>query len=138
MRSSICPRARQDAQGKFEVIEELKGRDMEGWQYYGPFDDSADAAREASRDPVEEVGEEDGTGSAHRAGLRRGRLSVGRPARHRAADEDGTYPRASTGSRDGRHGRYRPIVADLKVKAASTGWTITRTAIRCAGAAARR
>ncbi len=56
--------------GKFEVIEELKGRDMEGWQYYGPFDDlpvaALAAAKEAHRVILwEEVGEEDGTGIVH-------------------------------------------------------------------------
>jgi isoleucyl-tRNA synthetase len=52
--------------GKFEVIEELKGRDLEGWQYYGPFDDLPAAAPEAHRVILwEEVGEEDGTGIVH-------------------------------------------------------------------------
>jgi len=52
--------------GKFEVIEELKGRDMEGWKYYGPFDDLPLAARDAHRVILwEEVGEEDGTGIVH-------------------------------------------------------------------------
>jgi isoleucyl-tRNA synthetase len=52
--------------GKFEVVEELKGRDMEGWIYYGPFDDLPAAAQEAHRVILwEEVGEEDGTGIVH-------------------------------------------------------------------------
>jgi isoleucyl-tRNA synthetase len=52
--------------GKYEVIEEMKGRDLEGWQYYGPFDDLPVAAKEAHRVILwEEVGEEDGTGIVH-------------------------------------------------------------------------
>jgi isoleucyl-tRNA synthetase len=52
--------------GKYEVIEEMKGRDLEGWQYYGPFDDLPVAATEAHRVILwEEVGEEDGTGIVH-------------------------------------------------------------------------
>ena len=54
--------------GKYEVIGELQGREMEGWQYYGPFDDLpvAVASREAHRVILwEEVGEEDGTGIVH-------------------------------------------------------------------------
>jgi isoleucyl-tRNA synthetase len=52
--------------GKFEVVEELKGSDMEGWHYYGPFDDLPAAAKEAHRVILwEEVGEEDGTGIVH-------------------------------------------------------------------------
>jgi isoleucyl-tRNA synthetase len=52
--------------GKYEVIEELKGRDMEGWRYYGPFDDLPAAAKAAHRVILwEEVGEEDGTGIVH-------------------------------------------------------------------------
>ena len=100
--------------GKFEVIEELKGRDMEGWRYYGPFDDLpvADAAREAHRVILwEEVGEEDGTGIVHIApgcGAedfqlgKRYDLPVIAPL-----DEDGTYLDGFdwlTGmARDGRH-----------------------------------
>ena len=52
--------------GQYEVIEEVKGRDMEGWQYYGPFDDLPVAEKEAHRVILwEEVGEEDGTGIVH-------------------------------------------------------------------------
>ncbi len=52
--------------GKFEIVGELKGREMEGWRYYGPFDDLPVAAKDAHRVIVwDEVGEEEGTGIVH-------------------------------------------------------------------------
>ncbi len=71
--------------GKYEVLDELKGRDMEGWTYDGPFDDLpaaqkpggvthlaeliegiAVSAAQAHRVLLwEEVGEEEGTGIVH-------------------------------------------------------------------------
>ena len=56
--------------GKFEVVGELTGREMEGWQYYGPFDDLPVAARygtpEAHRVILwEEVSDAEGTGIVH-------------------------------------------------------------------------
>ncbi|MFP3854145.1 MAG: class I tRNA ligase family protein, partial [Anaerolineales bacterium] len=56
--------------GDFEVVQELKGSDMEGWRYQGPFDElpanlQAGVA-EAHRVLLwEEVGEEEGTGIVH-------------------------------------------------------------------------
>jgi isoleucyl-tRNA synthetase len=71
--------------GKFEVVEELKGKDMVGWTYDGPFDEMPAAqhpggwtnlsevivgltstAKEAHRViPWDEVSEEEGTGIVH-------------------------------------------------------------------------
>ncbi|MBP7689244.1 MAG: isoleucine--tRNA ligase, partial [Thermoflexales bacterium] len=52
--------------GKFEIVGELKGREMEGWRYYGPFDDLPVAAKDAHRVIVwDEVGEKEGTGIVH-------------------------------------------------------------------------
>jgi isoleucyl-tRNA synthetase len=56
--------------GRFEVVEELKGRDMEGWRYHGPFDDLPVARELGSIDAHkviawDEVGEEEGTGIVH-------------------------------------------------------------------------
>ena len=72
-------------QGDYEVLDELKGRDLEGWTYDGPFDDLTAAQQpgglthleeltagiestpaEAHRVILwEEVGEEEGTGIVH-------------------------------------------------------------------------
>lgn len=56
--------------GKFEIVGELKGREMEGWRYYGPFDDLPIVKQmnvpAAHRVIVwDEVGEEEGTGIVH-------------------------------------------------------------------------
>ncbi|MHA1964859.1 MAG: isoleucine--tRNA ligase [Candidatus Thorarchaeota archaeon] len=56
--------------GKYEVVEELLGFDMEGWIYHGPFDELP-AQKEsgvAGKHNVivwDEVGEEEGTGIVH-------------------------------------------------------------------------
>ncbi len=72
-------------QGDFTVIEELKGRDMEGWSYDGPFDDLKAAQAPGGYHPLaqlslglgksavdvhqvilwEGVGESEGTGIVH-------------------------------------------------------------------------
>jgi len=72
-------------QGEYEVLGELKGRDMEGWTYDGPFDDLTAAQRPGGLTRLEEltagikssaeeahrvilwdeVGEEEGTGIVH-------------------------------------------------------------------------
>jgi isoleucyl-tRNA synthetase len=67
-------------EGPFQIVEELHGRDLEGWRYAGPFDElpavqaafaAAPGAGAAAR-PYEhrvvvwgEVGEEEGTGIVH-------------------------------------------------------------------------
>jgi isoleucyl-tRNA synthetase len=63
--------------GDFQVLEEIAGRELEGWRYAGPFDDlpavqDSFAAGGASGAPYEhrvviwdEVGEEEGTGIVH-------------------------------------------------------------------------
>ena len=57
--------------GKFEIVGELKGAEMLGWEYSGPFDElpaAAEALRGAYRHRViawKEVGEEEGTGIVH-------------------------------------------------------------------------
>ncbi|MGC9357689.1 MAG: isoleucine--tRNA ligase [Anaerolineae bacterium] len=56
--------------GKYEVLDRLKGEEMVGWTYDGPFDE-LDAVRELDIPdyhriiPWEEVGEEEGTGIVH-------------------------------------------------------------------------
>ena len=73
-------------QGKFEVLGELKGKEMEGWTYDGPFDElpaenqvgrqhrpARTRARTSKHPPNEahrvilwdEVGEDEGTGIVH-------------------------------------------------------------------------
>ncbi len=57
----------QVLQGSFEVIEELLGKDMEGWRYTGPFDELPiqiqEGGPEAHRIILwDEVGEDEGTG----------------------------------------------------------------------------
>ena len=59
-------------QGPYEIEAELKGRDMEGWTYDGPFDDLESqqmAGGPAAHRVVlwEEVGEDEGTGIVHLA-----------------------------------------------------------------------
>jgi len=56
--------------GKFQVLEELKGEALEGWTYDGPFDDlpaqQAAGAPQAHRVILwDEVGEAEGTGIVH-------------------------------------------------------------------------
>lgn len=56
--------------GSFEVIEELLGKDMEGWRYVGPFDELPiqiqEGGPEAHRIILwDEVGENEGTGIVH-------------------------------------------------------------------------
>ncbi len=57
-------------QGAYEVLGELKGAEMEGWRYEGPFDELP-AARQAGAPQAhrvilwDEVGEEEGTGIVH-------------------------------------------------------------------------
>ncbi len=56
--------------GEYEVLEELRGEQMEGWQYSGPFDELPaqvkSGAPEAHRIILwDEVGEEEGTGIVH-------------------------------------------------------------------------
>ncbi len=56
--------------GEYEVIGELTGEDMEGWEYEGPFDElPAQIKRQAPEKHVvilwDEVGEEEGTGIVH-------------------------------------------------------------------------
>ena len=108
--------------GKYEVIGELTGRDMEGWRYYGPFDDLPAAAKEAHRVILwEEVGEEDGTGIVHIAPgcgaedfqlSKRYDLPVIAPL-----DEDGVYLDGfSWLSGMNVTDVTKPIVADLKLK----------------------
>ncbi|NOZ70771.1 MAG: isoleucine--tRNA ligase [Chloroflexi bacterium] len=72
-------------QGEYEVLDELKGREMEGWTYDGPFDDLPAAQKPGGYHPLsqleigqdrtaaevhqvilwEEVGESEGTGIVH-------------------------------------------------------------------------
>ncbi len=72
-------------QGEYEVLAELKGRDMEGWTYDGPFDDLPAAQQPGGYHPLsqlrfghertaaevhqvilwDEVGETEGTGIVH-------------------------------------------------------------------------
>ncbi|HZT07903.1 MAG TPA: isoleucine--tRNA ligase [Chloroflexota bacterium] len=49
-----------------EVVATVKGRDLVGWRYHGPFDE-LDAQRDVQHAviPWEEVGEEEGTGIVH-------------------------------------------------------------------------
>ena len=110
--------------GKFEVVAELKGSEMEGWRYYGPFDDLPLAAevRDAHRVILwEEVGEEEGTGIVHIAPgcgaedfqlSKRYNLPVIAPL-----GEDGTYLEGFAWL-TGRHVTKvtQPIADDLKVK----------------------
>ena len=56
--------------GEYQIVGELKGRDMEGWRYHGPFDDLSIIRRmgvpEAHRVILwNEVGVEEGTGIVH-------------------------------------------------------------------------
>jgi isoleucyl-tRNA synthetase len=60
----------QVLQGSFEVMEELLGKDMEGWRYTGPFDELPiqiqEGGPEAHRIILwDEVGEDEGTGIVH-------------------------------------------------------------------------
>lgn len=56
--------------GEFEVVEQLRGEDMEGWKYEGPFDEFPAQVESGSPDAHrvilwDEVGEEEGTGIVH-------------------------------------------------------------------------
>ncbi len=52
--------------GSYEVVEELRGADMEGWTYYGPFDELP-AQRGVEHRVIlwDEVSETEGTGMVH-------------------------------------------------------------------------
>ena len=56
--------------GEYELVSELKGREMVGWRYSGPFDELP--AQQAAQAPAahrvipwDDVGEEEGTGIVH-------------------------------------------------------------------------
>jgi isoleucyl-tRNA synthetase len=56
--------------GEFEVLEELKGEEMEGWEYAGPFDELPAQVENGGPQAHhvilwDEVGEEEGTGIVH-------------------------------------------------------------------------
>ncbi|MCJ7512147.1 MAG: class I tRNA ligase family protein [Anaerolineales bacterium] len=60
----------QMLQGDYQILGELSGRELEGWEYDGPFDEleaqQSQAAPAAHRVILwEEVGEEEGTGIVH-------------------------------------------------------------------------
>ncbi len=112
--------------GKYEVVAELKGRDMEGWRYHGPFDDlpiiREMGVPEAHRVILwDEVGVEEGTGIVHIAPgcgaedfalSKQHNLPVVAPL-----DEDGTFV-GGFGWLSGVNVAdvTDPIVYDLKVK----------------------
>src|SRR5450830_122226 len=69
---------KQVLEGQFQILEELPGRELEGWRYVGPFDELAAveaafaAVPDANGEPYEhrvvlwaEVGEDEGTGIVH-------------------------------------------------------------------------
>ena len=70
--------------GKYEILGELLGREMEGWRYEGPYDDLPEpkkaGVREAHRVILwEDVSEEEGTGIVHIApGCGKEDLELGR------------------------------------------------------------
>ncbi len=72
------------AHGGFEVLEELRGADMEGWRYHGPYDELETPRRmgapEAHRVILwEDVSEAEGTGMVHIApGAGKEDLELGR------------------------------------------------------------
>jgi isoleucyl-tRNA synthetase len=56
--------------GGYEVLDELTGEDMEGWEYEGPFDELPAQVKRGAPDRHvvilwDEVGEEEGTGIVH-------------------------------------------------------------------------
>ncbi|HEY63272.1 MAG TPA: isoleucine--tRNA ligase, partial [Caldilineae bacterium] len=62
--------ARQALKGPYEVLGKLKGSEMVGWAYEGPFDEltavrEADVPEQHRIIPWDEVGEEEGTGIVH-------------------------------------------------------------------------
>src|SRR5262249_21950411 len=65
--TEAVPRA---LRGEYEVLETLRGSDMLGWRYVGPYD-HLEAVRAAGADgahcviPWEEVGADEGTGMVH-------------------------------------------------------------------------
>jgi len=61
---------KQVLKGKYTVVEKLKGQDLLGWSYTGPFDELPAARELLIPDfhriiPWDEVGEEEGTGIVH-------------------------------------------------------------------------
>ena len=61
---------KQVLKGKYAVVEKLKGQDMLGWTYTGPFDELPAVQELSIPDfhriiPWDEVGEEEGTGIVH-------------------------------------------------------------------------
>lgn len=48
----------QMLEGKFELLRELKGEELEGWEYDGPFDDLAAAQQAGGRTDLKELIEE--------------------------------------------------------------------------------
>ncbi|MBN1486356.1 MAG: isoleucine--tRNA ligase [Anaerolineae bacterium] len=61
---------KQVLKGKYEVLGKLKGEELLGWTYQGPFDDLPIVQEKQIPDfhrviPWEEVGEEEGTGIVH-------------------------------------------------------------------------
>jgi len=56
--------------GEYELLEEIIGEDMEGWEYEGPFDELPAQVKSGAPDAHQvilwdEVGEEEGTGIVH-------------------------------------------------------------------------
>jgi isoleucyl-tRNA synthetase len=56
--------------GEYELLEEITGEDMEGWEYEGPFDELPAQVESGAPDAHQvilwdEVGEEEGTGIVH-------------------------------------------------------------------------
>jgi isoleucyl-tRNA synthetase len=112
--------------GEHEVVAELKGRDMEGWRYLGPFDDLPInrelGVPEAHRVILwDEVGVEEGTGIVHIApGCGAEDFALGKQHNLPVVaplDEDGVYL-AGFDWLTGQHVAdvTEPIVEDLKRK----------------------
>ena len=137
--------------GHFEVLEK-KGSDLVGWRYTGPYDAlpavtkafGHDARRATSIGscPWNEVGEDEGTGIVHiapGAGAEDYQLgkSLGLPMIGPIDETAATTP-GSAGYRAAAPDVAEEIVDDLERAGSSTTSSRTRTAIRTAGAAARR
>ncbi|MGI5915834.1 MAG: class I tRNA ligase family protein [Anaerolineae bacterium] len=95
--------------GEYEILEELKGRDMEGWTYDGPFDDLPAAQMPGGRTELSELtrGIEAGAAEAHRVILW-----------DEVGEEEGTgivHIAPGCGAEDFRLGRenHLPIIAPL-------------------------
>ncbi|HLF27015.1 MAG TPA: class I tRNA ligase family protein [Anaerolineae bacterium] len=112
--------------GEYEVVAELKGRDMEGWRYVGPFDDlplnQEFGVPEAHRVILwDEVGVEEGTGMVHIApGCGAEDFALGKQYHLPIVaplDEDGVYL-GGFGWLSGLHVNEvtDPIVEELKIK----------------------